>query len=356
MRSLLAMRPAELREAFAADGIERFRAPQVLRQLYGRGERDPAAMTDLPSGLRERLARDWRTRALECVLVRASSDGTEKLVLETDDGARVETVVIPEGRRQTVCVSSQIGCSLDCAFCATGRLGLGRNLRAEEIVDQVLCAGERLAELRGTASERPTHVVYMGMGEPLLNLAEVLRSLRVLTDPEAYGLAPRRITVSTVGVVPRMRELGLALPVRLAVSLHATTDAVRDALVPLNRRFPIAELLEACRRYPLPPNGRLSFEYTLIRDTNDSVADARRLVKLLHGLRAMVNLIPLNEHPGTRYRRPDERAVDAFAGVLAAARLPVAVRRPRGADVFAACGQLGAVAPSAREAAGASVR
>ena len=183
-----------------------------------------------------------------------------------------------------------------------------------------------------------------------------LQSLRILTDPEAYGLAPRRITVSTVGVVPRMRELGDALPVRLAVSLHATTDAVRDALVPLNRRFPIAELLQACRSYPLPPNGRLSFEYTLIRDINDSPDDARRLVKLLHGLRAMVNLIPLNEHPGTHYRRPDDAVIDAFAGVLAAARVPMAVRRSRGDDVFAACGQLGAFATTGSQAPSASVR
>ena len=352
MRSLLACRPEELRQAFAAEGIPRFRAAQVLRQLYVRGERDLAGMTDLPAALRERLAAGWRTRALECLEVRASCDGTEKLVLAADDGARVETVVIPDGRRRTVCVSSQVGCSLDCAFCATGRMGLGRNLRAEEIVDQLLAAAERLA----ACGERPTHVVYMGMGEPLLNLAQVVQSLRILTDPEAYGLAPRRITVSTVGVVPRMRELGEAVPVRLAVSLHATTDAVRDELVPLNRRFPIAELLQACRSYPLPANGRLSFEYTLIRDTNDSPADARRLVKLLHGLRAMVNVIPLNEHPGTHYRRPDDAVIDAFAGLLAAARIPVAVRRSRGDDVFAACGQLGAFATAGPEASDASVR
>jgi 23S rRNA (adenine2503-C2)-methyltransferase len=247
-------------------------------------------------------------------------------------------VVIPEEKRRTICVSSQVGCSLDCTFCATGRLGLLRNLRAEEIVDQVLHAAEVLAP-RG---ERPTHVVYMGMGEPLLNLAAVVQSLRVLTDPGAFGLSPRRITVSTAGVVPRMADLGKALGVRLAVSLHATTDEVRGRLVPLNRRFPLAALLEACRAYPLAPRERLSFEYTLIAGVNDSTEDARRLVGLCAGLRVLVNLIPLNEHPGTDHRRPDDATVDAFAAVLARARVPVAVRRSRGEDVFAACGQLGA--------------
>ena len=186
----------------------------------------------------------------------------------------------------------------------------------------------------------------MGMGEPLLNLDNVIRSIRILADPRALGLSPRRVTVSTAGVVPRIAELGRALPVRLAVSLHATTDEVRNELVPLNRRFPITTLLEACRRYPASRRDRLSFEYTLIRGVNDSLDDARRLVKLLHGLRAKVNLIPMNEHPGSAYRRPEAPQIEAFAGTLAAARLPVTVRRSRGDDIFAACGQLGAPAPS----------
>ncbi len=332
----------ELRQAFAREGLERFRADQVLRWVYGQRVRDFRTMSDLARPLRERLYETWSLGCLEQESSFVSTDGTRKLVLRTREGANIESVLIPEPRRQTICVSSQVGCSLDCSFCATGRLGLGRNLRAGEIVDQVLHGAEVLAR----SGERITHVVFMGMGEPLLNLDNVIRSIRILADPRALGLSPRRVTVSTAGVVPRIAELGRALPVRLAVSLHATTDEVRNELVPLNRRFPITTLLEACRRYPASRRDRLSFEYTLIRGVNDSLDDARRLVKLLHGLRAKVNLIPMNEHPGSAYRRPEAPQIEAFAGTLAAARLPVTVRRSRGDDIFAACGQLGAPAPS----------
>ena len=332
----------ELRQAFAREGLERFRADQVLRWVYGQRVRDFRTMSDLARPLRERLYETWSLGCLEQESSFVSTDGTRKLVLRTREGAKIESVLIPEPRRQTICVSSQVGCSLDCSFCATGRLGLGRNLRAGEIVDQVLHGAEVLAR----SGERITHVVFMGMGEPLLNLDNVIRSIRILADPRALGLSPRRVTVSTAGVVPRIAELGRALPVRLAVSLHATTDEVRNELVPLNRRFPITTLLEACRRYPASRRDRLSFEYTLIRGVNDSLDDARRLVKLLHGLRAKVNLIPMNEHPGSAYRRPEASQVEAFAGMLTAAQLPVTVRRSRGDDIFAACGQLGAPAPS----------
>ena len=332
----------ELRQAFAREGLERFRADQVLRWVYGQRVRDFRTMSDLARPLRERLYETWSLGCLEQESSFVSTDGTRKLVLRTREGAKIESVLIPEPRRQTICVSSQVGCSLDCSFCATGRLGLGRNLRAGEIVDQVLHGAEVLAR----SGERITHVVFMGMGEPLLNLDNVIRSIRILADPRALGLSPRRVTVSTAGVVPRIAELGRALPVRLAVSLHATTDEVRNELVPLNRRFPITTLLEACRRYPASRRDRLSFEYTLIRGVNDSLDDARRLVKLLHGLRAKVNLIPMNEHPGSAYRRSEAPQIEAFAGTLAAARLPVTVRRSRGDDIFAACGQLGAPAPS----------
>jgi 23S rRNA (adenine2503-C2)-methyltransferase len=220
-------------------------------------------------------------------------------------------------------------------------MGLGRNLRTEEIVDQVLHASELLA----SEGERVSNVVYMGMGEPLLNLDAVVRSVRILTHGSGLSLGARRITVSTAGVVPRMAELGRALPVRLAVSLHATTDALRDELVPLNRRFPLAQLLEACRAYALAPGDRISFEYVLLAGVNDSSDDARRLVRLLHGLRAKVNLIPMNEHPGAAYRRPDDAQVDRFADALARSHVSVTVRRSRGDDVLAACGQLGALAP-----------
>ena len=257
----------------------------------------------------------------------AAADGTRKLVLGTRDGARIESVLIPEGRRQTLCVSSQIGCSLDCSFCATGRMGLGRNLRAEEIVDQVLHA----CELLDADGKALTHVVFMGMGEPLLNLANVVQAIRVLTHAEAFALSPKRITVSTAGVVPKLAELGAAVPVRLAVSLHATRDALRDELVPLNRRFPLAALLEACAAYPIAKRDRLSFEYALLAGVNDSDDDARELARIALDARAKINLIPMNEHPGSPYRRPSEARIDAFLAVLADAGVGATLRSARAA-------------------------
>jgi 23S rRNA (adenine2503-C2)-methyltransferase len=340
VRSLLARTPDELRGDFAAAGHPGFRAAQVAHWLFTRRERDFAAMANLPRALRTVLAGEWDTRALERIAVHEAADGTRKLVLGTRDGARIEAVLIPEGRRQTLCVSSQIGCSLDCSFCATGRMGLGRNLRAEEIVDQALHA----CEILFASGQALTHVVFMGMGEPLLNLANVVQAIRVLTHAEAFGLSPKRITVSTAGVVPKLAELGEAVPVRLAVSLHATHDALRDELVPLNRRFPLASLLEACAAYPIAKRDRLSFEYALLAGVNDSDADAHALAQIALEARAKINLIPMNEHPASPYRRPSEARIDAFLGVLAEAGVGATVRRSRGDDIFAACGQLGALA------------
>ncbi len=344
MRSLLAHTPDELREAFAAEGTPAFRASQVARWLYARRVRDFAAMANLPLPLRDSLEAGWLSRALARIAVHEAEDGTRKLVLGTPEGARIEAVLIPEARRQTLCVSSQIGCSLDCSFCATGRMGLGRNLRAEEIVDQVLHASEIL----DAAGQTLTHVVFMGMGEPLLNLKNVAQAIRVLTHAEGFALAPRRITVSTAGVVPRLAELAEAAPVRLAVSLHATTDALRDVLVPLNKRFPLDVLLDACARYPLSRRDRLSFEYALLADVNDSDADARRLARIALDARAKLNLIPMNEHPGSPYRRPSEERIEAFLAVLCAAGADATVRRSRGDDIYAACGQLGALSEAQR--------
>jgi len=349
VKPLLASTPDELRVAFAAAGLPGFRAAQVARWLFARRVRDFAAMANLPRELRAQLALQWDTRALERLAVHVAADGTRKLVLGTRDGARIEAVLIPEGRRQTLCVSSQIGCSLDCSFCATGRMGLGRNLRAEEIVDQALHAAELLA-----AEERAlTHVVFMGMGEPLLNLSSVVQAIRVLTHAEAFALSPKRITVSTAGVVPKLAALGAAVPVRLAVSLHATTDALRDELVPLNRRFPLASLLEACALYPLARRDRLSFEYALLAGVNDADEDARRLARIALDARAKVNLIPMNEHPSSPYRRPSEARIDGFLAVLAEAGVNATLRRSRGDDIFAACGQLGALADGQRTATSA---
>jgi 23S rRNA (adenine2503-C2)-methyltransferase len=339
VKALLAKTPDELRAEFQASGVPGFRAAQVARWLYAKHRRSFGAMTNLPAALRDELAAGWAVTALEVAERHVAADGTQKLVLATGDGARIESVIIPEERRRTLCVSSQIGCSLDCSFCATGRLGLGRNLRAEEIVDQALLAAAFLAE-EGRAL---THVVFMGMGEPLLNLKNVAQAIRVLTHPDAFALSPRRITVSTAGVVPKIADVAEEIPgVRLALSLHAVRDALRDELVPLNKRFPIDELVAACAAFPSPRRERVSFEYTLIAGVNDSVEDARGLAELARRARAKVNVIPLNEHPQSPYRRPSEARIDAFAAALVAAGASCTVRRSRGDDIFAACGQLGA--------------
>ncbi len=325
-----------LRERFSERGIERFRADQVAAWLYRRGVDDPAAMTDLSQELRARLAREWSSRALELEETAHSRDGTIKAVLRAADGARVESVLIPEEGRTTLCVSTQVGCPMACSFCATGALGFTRNLSAAEIVDQ-LCRMKTLLP----AARRVTNVVFMGMGEPLLNPAALHAAIRILIHPKAFALAPRRITVSTVGVVPQLEPLLALAPIHLALSLHATTDAVREQLVPLNRRFPLAALLAALRQSAQVSRRRpVFFEYTLIEGVNDSLDDARRLPRLLAGLPAKLNLIPMNPHPDSEYRAPSEEQMDRFLREVAQAGLRVTLRRSRGPDIDAACGQL----------------
>jgi 23S rRNA (adenine2503-C2)-methyltransferase len=327
-----------LRARFAALGIEPWRAEQVGAWLYARGVEDPTAWTDLPVALRERLAREWSVRALAVDGSERSADGTLKARLRAHDGALVESVLIPDGERTTLCISTQVGCPLACSFCATGVLGFTRNLSVAEIVDQVC----RMRELL-PPGQRVTNVVYMGMGEPLLNLPAVVESARILLHPKGFALGPRKVTISTAGVVPKIPTLLAALPVNLAVSLHAATDAVRDVLVPLNRRFPLATLLGTLRAQPaLSARRPVFFEYTLIEGLNDAAGDARDLARLLHGLPAKVNLIPMNAHPDSPHRPPDDARVASFAGALSRRGVTVTVRRPRGADIDAACGQLAA--------------
>lgn len=328
--------PQALRERFAAQGIAPYRADQLAAWLYARGVEDFAAMTDLSRELRERLAEQWELRSLEVDSVQRSRDGTLKAALRARDGALVEAVLIPEEERTTLCLSTQVGCPLECSFCATGALGFTRNLRAGEIVDQV-CRMRELLE----PERRITNVVFMGMGEPLLNLPAVVEAVRVLLHPKAFAMAPRRVTVSTVGVVPRIEALLRAVPVNLAVSLHATTDAVRDRLVPLNRRFPLAALLGELRRLQRP----VFFEYTLIAGVNDAPGDARRLAPLLRGIPAKLNLIPMNPHPDSPHRAPSAADVDRFFREVSASGLRATLRRSRGPDIQAACGQL-ALRPS----------
>jgi len=325
-----------LRERLARDGLAPYRAEQIAGWLYQRGVDDPAAMSDLGGDLRARLAGEWETRALEVVKVERSIDGTLKAILEARDGARIESVLIPEEGRTTLCVSTQHGCPLACSFCATGALGFGRNLTTAEIIDQVC----RMRELLDPG-RRISNVVFMGMGEPLLNLRALLPAVRLLVHPKAFAMAPRRVTVSTVGIVPRIGELLRSVPVNLAVSLHASTDEVRDRLVPLNRRFPLHVLLGELRSLDcISPRRPVFFEYTLIDGVNASREDARRLAPLLRKIPSKLNLIPMNAHPDSPFGPPPEPVIDAFLREVAGSGLRVTLRRSRGADIQAACGQL----------------
>jgi 23S rRNA (adenine2503-C2)-methyltransferase len=335
-----------LRERFAADGLRAYRADQVAGWLYRRGVDEVSAMTDLGLELRSQLAERWAANALSVARVERSVDGTLKAALRAGDGALVESVLIPEEGRTTLCVSTQVGCPMECSFCATGFLGFTRNLSTAEIVDQVCRMREHLEE-----GQQITNIVFMGMGEPLLNLPAVIEAARLLVHPKAFGLAPRRVTVSTVGVVPRIAALLEAVPVNLAVSLHATTDDVRDRLVPLNRRFPLSVLLDSLRGLELVTSRRpVFFEYTLIAGVNDSLDDARRLPELLRGIPSKLNLIPMNAHPDSPYRAPAEDVIDRFLRELARLGTTVTLRRSRGPDIQAACGQLALREPSASAA------
>jgi 23S rRNA (adenine2503-C2)-methyltransferase len=325
-----------LRERFARDGHEPYRADQIAGWLYRRGVDDFERMTDLAVEFRGRLGESWETRALEISGLDRSRDGTVKAVLQARDGAEIESVLIPEEDRTTLCISTQVGCAMACSFCATGSLGFRRNLTTAEIVDQV-CRMRESVE----AGRRITNIVFMGMGEPLLNLSAVMEAVRILIHPKAFAMAPRRVTVSTVGVVSKIEELLTGVPVNLAVSLHATTDAVRERLVPINRRFPLAVLLGRLRELDsITPRRPVFFEYTLIAGVNDSAEDARRLTPLLAGIPSKVNLIPMNPHADSPFRPPSEEIIDRFLRVVAGAGTLVTLRRPRGEDIDAACGQL----------------
>ena len=324
--------PDALVEFLAGMGKEKFRAGQMLRWIYQRGVTDFAEMTDLAKTFRDELGERSYVSKFTPAAVEVSSDGTRKFLFRLNDGKSIETVLIPmEGGRNTLCISTQVGCAMQCSFCLTGRYGLERNLTAAEIVNQVCAVREAHAV---------DNIVLMGMGEPLHNLDNVVDALHILYASTGFDYGPRKVTLSTSGLVPEMCELGRRIKVNLAVSLNATTDDVRDELMPVNRRYPIKALMEACRTFPLAPRQRITFEYILIQGVNDSQADARRLVKLLHGIKAKVNLIPFNEHAGSEYRKPTDAAMRAFQTYLLDRQI-VAVRRAgKGQDISAACGQL----------------
>jgi 23S rRNA (adenine2503-C2)-methyltransferase len=313
-----------------------FRARQVLRWVHQRGEADFDRMTDLARELREKLAAGARVEPPLIVGDTVAADGTRKWLLKVDGANAVEAVFIPETGRGTLCVSSQAGCVLDCAFCSTGKQGFNRNLTTAEIIGQLWLAN-RLLE-----GERPvTNVVMMGMGEPLLNLDNVLPALRLMLEDNAYGLSRRRVTVSTAGVVPHMDRLRDECPVALAVSLHAPNDALRDRLVPVNRKYPLAELIAACNRYlEKAPRDFITFEYVMLEGVNDADDQARELVALAARVRCKFNLIPFNPFPNSGFRRSSPERIRRFSEVLQRAGLTVTTRKTRGDDIAAACGQL----------------
>lgn len=338
--NLLGLDRAGLAEFFAALGEKPFRARQVFKWIYDRGVDDFAAMTDLSKPLRERLAECAEIRGLRVVSEQRSADGTCKWLFATDTVNAVESVFIPEPGRGTLCISSQVGCALDCTFCSTAQQGFNRNLETAEIVGQVWTAN-RLLGRRADGSWPVTNVVFMGMGEPLANYRRVVPAIRVLLDDLGYGLSKRRVTLSTSGLVPALDRLSAECDVALAISLHAPNDALRDTLVPINKKYPIAELLAAAHRYVVrQPHRHVTIEYVMLDGVNDSDAHAHELAALLAGLSCKVNLIPFNPFPEARYRRSPQAAIDRFRDILMTRDIMTITRRPRGDDIDAACGQL----------------
>ena len=328
----------ELKEKLVAMGLKAYRTGQIFAWIYHQHAVSFNEMTNIARAERELLAAVFAITAPTVLLVERSSDGTRKFLFGLDDGHTVESVLIPDEDRQTLCISSQVGCRQACRFCLTAQSGFIRNLKASEISDQVL---EVSRVLRREGSRDITNIVLMGMGEPLANFMELTRALRTITSDKGLGISPRRVTVSTSGLVPEIGKLGaLGLRVNLAVSLNASTDEVRDRIMPVNKRYPIRELLAACRRFPLEPRRRITFEYVLLKRVNDSPEDALRLVKLLRGINCKVNLIPFNPFPGSEFQRPDDGVVRRFQQVLLDHHYTAPVRESRGRDISAACGQL----------------
>jgi len=339
--NLLGFNRERLVALFHDMGERPFRASQVLKWIHQLGVDDFAAMTNLSKALRARLEREARVEPPRVVREQRSADGTVKWLLQVDSGNGIETVFIPEEGRGTLCVSSQVGCALNCSFCSTAQQGFNRNLGAAEIAGQLWLARRALGDHEAGDGRRITNVVLMGMGEPLLNFDAVVEALDLMLEDFAYGLSRRRVTLSTAGHVPGIDRLAARRPVALAVSPHAPDDALRDELVPLNRTFPIAELMAACRRYLAhDPRQRITFEYVMLDGVNDSPAHARRLAALLSDVPSKVNLIPFNPFPLARYRRSPDTRIEAFRDVLLSRGLVTITRKTRGDDIDAACGQL----------------
>jgi len=331
--NLKSLNKAGLESLFKREGLPPFRAGQMLHWIYERGATSIGEITEFSKPLREKLSQAAYISNLGLKDRKVSEDGTEKYLFELEDGNCIESVLIPDEKRLTLCISSQVGCYAACRFCLTGEMGFIRNLEAYEIVDQVISVKRLIAP------KEITNIVFMGMGEPLNNFDNVVEALWRLT--ELAGFSKRRITLSTSGVVPKLPELPQKAPaVNLAVSLNAATDEVRSRIMPINKKYPLKMLLDALRQYPLPPRSRITFEYVLLADVNDSDEDAKRLVKLLRGIPSKINLIPFNEYEGSEFKAPQEGRVLAFQKILTDAGMTALVRKSKGRDILAACGQL----------------
>ena len=327
----------ELAHWLTARGHKSFRAQQILKWVYQHRLTDVRQMSNVSLALREELAQHFTLARLDCSKQTSAADGTEKYLFTLADGRRIESVFIPSENRRTLCISSQAGCGMGCQFCATAQIRPVRNLTAGEMVSQIW-----EVQYRRPPHEAVTNVVFMGMGEPLANYDHVVKAVTILTSAWGLNFPPRRVTVSTVGLVPQMQRLLSDTKANLTISLTATTDAVRDRLMPINRRYPLATLLGACRSLPRAPRNRLTFAYTLLNGVNDAEADAKRLVLLLHGIRAKVNLIPFNPFPGTPFSSSPRNRLVRFRQILLDRGIHASIRESRGQDVQAACGQLAA--------------
>lgn len=328
--------PRELEEFIASFGKERYRTIQILRWLYQKGADSFDEMTNLSKTFRHDLSLISTLSTLRPLRIEEARDGTRKFLFQLSDGNRIESVLIPEKSRLTLCLSTQVGCTLGCRFCLTGKRGWKRDLRLSEIINQILAVRKSLPSKRTL-----TNVVLMGMGEPLLNYGNTMKAIELMTHPDAFKFSSRRVTLSTAGLLPELEALSTQkMSFRLAISLNASDDETRSRLMPINRRYPMAGILEFCRKLRLPPRTRITFEYVLLDGVNDSLLDAKRLLKNLRGIPSKVNLIPLNEAPGIPFKRPSDEKIGKFQEVLMEGGLTVIVRASKGSEIGAACGQL----------------
>ena len=357
--NLVGLTRAQMRDVLIENGTPekqaKMRVGQIWQWIYEKGVRDFAVMSNLAKTYRAELAKHFVIEVPEVVSKQVSLDGTRKYLMQIAGGHEIETVYIPEEDRGTLCISSQVGCTLTCSFCHTGTQKLVRNLTTAEIIGQVLVARDDLGEWPEPGAPKNetrllSNIVLMGMGEPLYNFDNVRDAMKIAMDPEGISLSRRRITLSTSGVVPEIAKTAQEIGCQLAISFHATTDEVRDKLVPINKKWNITELLDALRTYPKVSNSeRITFEYVMLKDVNDTDADARRLVKLIKGIPAKINLIPFNEWPGSPYERSDWSRIEAFADIIYKAGYASPIRTPRGEDIMAACGQLKSATERARK-------